>query len=424
MSLNFARQPKGIRGSDVRLNKELGVFEPAFPAQNHEVFRSFFVERVARENVSPRKHGVPLWLKLSVLNAQTMSQSLTRRFHLALTRDFFHPDGSSRYPDLGLSVLDGARHMEVQHLAEHRNVLGPDQTGGANGIIVLTPRVTGESLQRSDDLLALGRFGVGYDTVDVAACTDADVVLYITPGAVNRPIVEATVCWMLALTHHVRAKDNLVRTGRWDGRNQYLGCELRDRTLGIVGFGRIGQALVELLRGFGMRPPIAYDPYAKADMAGALGVRLVSLDELLTQADFVSVHCLLNDETRNLIGVRELGLMKKNAYLINTARGGIVDEDALYDALKRRRIAGAAVDCFVGEPITSPHRLGELDNVLLAPHSICWTEELFRDIGRMACQGMLDLSLGRKPIGVVNSEVFDKPSFQQKWQRLTKAFRH
>ena len=109
--------------------------------------------------------------------------------------------------------------------------------------------------------------------------------------------------------------------------------------------------------------------------------------------------------------------MKPSAYLINTARGGIVDEDALYDALESGQIAGAAIDCFVGEPITTPHRFGKLDNVLLAPHSIAWTHEIFRDIGQTACQAMLDLSLGRQPKGVVNPAVFDQPDFQTKWNR-------
>jgi len=109
--------------------------------------------------------------------------------------------------------------------------------------------------------------------------------------------------------------------------------------------------------------------------------------------------------------------MKPDSYLLNTARGGIVEEDALFDALKNKRIAGAALDCFEQEPVTTPHRFGELDNVLLAPHSIAWTNEMFRDIGRAACQVMVDLSLGRKPRGVLNPELFDRPQFQAKWKR-------
>ena len=204
-------------------------------------------------------------------------------------------------------------------------------------MIVLTPAVTADSVSRSENLLAIGRFGVGYDAVNVDACTQADVVVFITAGAVDRSVAEATVGWMIALAHHVLIKDRLVRGGRWDARSGYMGSELRDRTLGVIGLGGIARATIDLLRGFGMRPPLAFDPLVNAATAERLGVRLVALDDLLREADFVSIHCPLNDHTRGLIGARELALMKPEAYLINTARGSIVDEDALYDALKDHR---------------------------------------------------------------------------------------
>jgi phosphoglycerate dehydrogenase-like enzyme len=219
----------------------------------------------------------------------------------------------------------------------------------------------------------------------------------------------------------VRVKDSLVRAGQWDERSKYMGGELRDRVFGSVGLGGIARATVELLRGFGMKEFLACDPVVDRDAAAQIGVRLVGLEELLAESDFVSLHCPLNDSTRGLLGARELGLMKLSAYLINTARGGIVEEDALYEALTAGRIAGAAIDCFAEEPVTKPHRFGELENVLLAPHSIAWTNELFRDIGRMVCQGMVDLSLGRRPRGVVNPQVFDRPGFQQKWSRICRS---
>jgi phosphoglycerate dehydrogenase-like enzyme len=176
------------------------------------------------------------------------------------------------------------------------------------------------------------------------------------------------------------------------------------------------------LQGFGMKQPLAYDPYVaglpKSSETSEVCARLVSLDELLTTADFVSIHCPLTDETRNLIGRRELALMRPDTYLINTARGGIVDENALHEALRERRIAGAAIDCFAEEPVVRPHPLGTLDNVLLAPHSIAWTHELFRDIGRAVCQGMVDVSLGKRPRGVVNPQVFERRGFEEKWARL------
>ena len=341
----------------------------------------------------------------------------TGQFRVALTGDFFSADGSTKYPDIGLSIFDGHPHIEWAKVREHKVPIGSDQVVGAQGVIVLTPSVTAETVSRSHDLLAIGRFGVGYDAVDVEACTQADVVVFITAGAVDRSVAEATVGWMIALAHHFRIKDHLLRTGRWDERSKYMGRELRDRTFGAIGLGGIGRAAVNLLRGFGMKTPLAFDPYLDARTADQVGVRLVGLDELLSEADFVSVHCPLTKETRGLIGRRELALMKPDAYLINTARGGIVDEDALHDALSDHRIAGAALDCFVDEPVIRPHRFGELDNVLLAPHSIAWTDELFRDIGRSVCQGMVDLSLGKVPRGVVNPQVFDRPGFQEKWAR-------
>jgi phosphoglycerate dehydrogenase-like enzyme len=342
----------------------------------------------------------------------------SHRFRVALTADLFGPGGVPQYRDLGLGTLDATPRIERRVFAEHRPVIGPDQVGDAQGLIVLTPRVTRESVSRSDGLLAIGRFGVGYDSVDVDACTDADVAVFITVGAVDHSVAEATVAWMLALTHHVRAKDDLVRRGAWDDRSRWMGRELRDRTLGVVGLGGIGRAVVRMLAGFGMNPPLAFDPYADPVAALELGVKLVGLDELMVASDFVSVNCPLTDQTRGLIGAPELGLMRPDAYLINTARGGIVDEDALFDALRERRIAGAAIDVFAEEPIVGPHRFGTLDNVLLAPHCIAWTDEIFRDIGRAVCRGMIDLAHGRRPRGVVNPQVFDRPGFRRKWERL------
>lgn len=339
-------------------------------------------------------------------------------FRIALSADFYDEDGAPRYPDFGLDTFDGHDHIDFSKFSEHRGEIEPEQLAGYHASLVLTPKVTANSLAGCDNLLAISRFGVGYDSVDVEACTASDVLVTITPGAVDRPVAEATIGWMLALTHRVLQKDRLVRSGRWDDRSQYMGCELRDRTLGVIGLGGIGRKLVQLLQGFGMRQPIVFDPLVSEEVIVEAGVRRVELEELLSTADFVSLHCPLNEHTRGLIGADQLGLMKPKAYLLNLARGGVVDEDALYGALANRRIAGAALDCFEHEPVAVPYRLAELDNVILAPHSIAWTDELFRDIGRTACRSLLDLSLGQRPYGVVNPELFDKSTFQKKWDRI------
>ncbi len=339
-------------------------------------------------------------------------------FHIALTGDFYRTDGAPLYRQFGLEVLDAQPGIRYSAFAEHRGEIDPAQVGDANAVIVLSPRVTVHSVSQSEHLLAIGRFGVGYDSVDVPACTAADVALVTAMGGVDRSMAEATLTWMLALLHHVRTKDRLVREGRWQDRSNYMGRELRDRTLGIVGLGGIGRALAELVRGFGMRELLAFDPFVDPALAAELNVRLVALDELMRQADFVSVHCPLSDATRGLIGRQQIGLMKRDAYLINTARGGIVDEDALYEALLHDRIAGAAIDCFVGEPLAEPHRFGQFEHVLLAPHCISWTDEMFRDTGTTICRFLVELAQGQAPRGVVNREVLEQPGFREKWARL------
>ena len=345
---------------------------------------------------------------------------MSHPFHVALTGDFYDAAGKPKYADLGLGVFEGKPRIDVRSFREHRKRnRRPIRWPGANGVIVLTPSVTRETVSQADDLLAIARFGVGYDAVDVKACTEANVLVFITAGAVDRPVAEAVVGWMIALTHHVRTKDRLVREGKWDDRSKYMGRELRDRTLGVIGLGGIARKLIELLSAWGMKPPVAFDPFMDPAAVAKMGVRLVDLEELLRVSGFVSIHCPLTEQTRGLIGATELAMMKPDAYLINSARGGIVDEDALHATLKANRIAGAALDCFAHEPVTSPSRFADLENVLLAPHCIAWTDELFRDIGRAACQVMVELSEMKKPRGVLNPQLFEHAAFKQKWERIS-----
>jgi phosphoglycerate dehydrogenase-like enzyme len=348
-----------------------------------------------------------------------MSNKVARpHFKVGLTADFFDPEGKPKFPDLGLSVFDKSPGIMHSRMDRFEPQIGADQLSNYQGVVVLTPSVTADTLSAAENLLAVGRFGVGYDGIDVSACTAADVVAFITPGAVDHSVAEATVAWMLALTHHLRVKDHLVRTGRWDERVKYMGTELRRKTFGAIGFGGIARATVKLLKCFNMQRPLVYDPFLDGATADRYGVQMVGRDDVLSKADFVSLHCPLTAQTRGSIGRNELGMMKPTAYLINTARGGIVDEDALGEALEQRMIAGAALDCFSTEPLEAPHPLSHLDNVLFAPHSIAWTHELFQEIGNAVCQGMVDLSNGKRPQGVINPEVFDRSSFQDKWNRL------
>lgn len=339
------------------------------------------------------------------------------KFKVGLTRDFMTPDGQLTYEDIGLDILDAAPGLEYEFLARHEPTIQAEQLPGYDAIISLTPKYTTGSLTHAQGLVGIVRFGVGYDMVDVAACTDADVLLCITTGAVNHSVAESIIAWMLALSHNMMTKDRLVREGGWAERSRYMGRELRDRTLGIVGLGGIGGRLIEVLHGFGMKEVLAFDPFTTPERAAQLGAKLVSLEEVLRASDFVSINCPLTPETRDLIGSNELALMRADAYLINTARGGIVNEPALIEVLKNHRIAGAGIDVFESEPVGAGHPLAELDNVILAPHCIAWTDELFRDIGRMACRISVDLSQGKVPPGVVNKDVLERPGFKSKLAR-------
>jgi phosphoglycerate dehydrogenase-like enzyme len=193
--------------------------------------------------------------------------------------------------------------------------------------------------------------------------------------------------------------------------------------VGIIGLGGIGGRLAELVRPLGPARILACDPYIAAERAASLGAGVVSREELMRSSDYVVVTCPLTDETRGSIGATELGWMKPSAYFINIARGGIVDEEALVEVLRVRAIAGAATDVFASEPAGSVHPLYELDNIIVAPHSIAWTDEFFERMGVMCCRQAVSLFDGVIPDGLVNVEVLDRPAFTKKLERFKEARR-
>ncbi len=328
-------------------------------------------------------------------------------FKVGLTRDFLAPEGNLTYKDIGLDILEKADGVEYEFLKQHYSPVTAEMLMGYNAIISLAPAYNAESFKGVHDLKAICRFGVGYDMIDLKACSDANIIVTITRGAVNYSVAEAIITWMLALSHRVLNKNSLVRNGKWSERAKYMGSELRGRTLGIVGIGGIGGRLVEMLGIFGMHQPIAYDPYAEEDRAKGFGVQLVDLEFLMQNSDFISINCPLTNETRNLISEHELSLVRKEAFIINTARGGIINEEALIKVLTNDLIAGYATDVFANEPPVEDNPLFKLDNVILAPHCIAWTHELFQEIGRKACQQVVQIAQGKIPDDVVNTDILN-----------------
>jgi phosphoglycerate dehydrogenase-like enzyme len=227
---------------------------------------------------------------------------------------------------------------------------------------------------------------------------------------------------MLALSHNLIVKDRLVRQGQWTQSTVRLGREPRQRVVGTIGLGNIAAEAIRLLKVFDVAKFLAFDPYAAGERASQLGVEMVSLEELLRSSDYVLVNCPLTPETRGLLGKPQFALMKPDAVIINTARGPIIDEAALIDALQSGRIRGAALDVFEKEPLSADSPLIGMDNVILSSHSIAWSEELFRDMGRIDCEGALAVYRGEAPQHVVNPQVLTRPAFLQKLEKYKAAF--
>jgi phosphoglycerate dehydrogenase-like enzyme len=336
------------------------------------------------------------------------------KFRVGLTRDFLTSDGELVVGDIGLEKLMSIGNVYVEFFPEHLPEVSAVQAESYDAIISMAPGYTRHSM--SGENLGLGlvaRLGVGYDMVDVAALTEHDVMLTITPDGVRRPMATAIVTMLLALAHRLVAKDRLVREGNWQERTSIKATGLTGRTFGSIGLGNIGREVFCLLKPFEMAH-LATDPFVKPQDAAALGVELVDLETLMRRSDFISVHCSLTDTTRGMIGQRQLSWMKPTAFLINAARGPIVNQAALYRALKEGAIQGAALDVFEQEPVARDEPVLGLDNVVLTPHTICWTDECFLGMGKSAIDSVLSVLKGEVPQHVVNREVLERPGMRAK----------
>jgi phosphoglycerate dehydrogenase-like enzyme len=324
-------------------------------------------------------------------------------FRVGITADVL---GSNSEPIFGrevLSLLD-ADGVAWEFMAPEPGGVTPAQAARFDAICAMLTRVTPASLAGPDRRLKLiARFGVGYDTIDVPACTAAGVLLTIAPDGVRRPVATSALTFVLMLAQKVLIKDRLTRTGRWSEKLDHIGTGLTGRTLGSIGLGNIGSELFRIARPLEMNG-IAHDPVGDPALAAELGVRLVDLETLFRDSDFLAVNCPLNEATRGLVSARLLGLMKPSAYLINTARGPIVDERALHDSLASGRLAGAGLDVFEEEPTLASNPLLQLDNVIVTPHGICFTDECMRRLAESAFRAVLDVAAGRTPPYIVNPQ--------------------
>jgi D-3-phosphoglycerate dehydrogenase len=341
---------------------------------------------------------------------------MANQWRVGLTRDILDSRGEPAFGRAALAHLENARDLIWEYLPEVVPAITPDHAAAFDALYVNIARVPAAAVARADcRLRVVARHGVGYDSVDIPAMTAAGVLVTHTPNAMPRPVATTALTFILALAGKLMQKDRMTRDGRWHERMDNMGMGLTGRTLGVVGAGRIGLELLRMARTFDLTLQVA-DPYLDAALLGDTGARKVDLETLMRTSDFVVVCCLLNEETRHLIGAPQFAQMKRGAYFINVARGPIVDEAALIEALREHRIAGAALDVFETEPVDPANPLLTMDNVIVTPHSLCWTDECFHNMASTGLASIVDALSGRRPQFIVNRDVLDHPRVRE-WLR-------
>ena len=306
----------------------------------------------------------------------------------------------------GLDILKS--ETELLYLPDGPDRQLADVVGEAHGLGVRVARVTAEIIAGAPGLKVIAKHGVGYDNIDVVAATARGIVVVNTPKANKVSVAEHILSLMLCLANRICVANADLRAGRFRTREDYVGVELEGKTLGVIGLGRIGSETARKCRsGLGMSV-IAYDPYVSAEKFELAGcTRADTLGQLLEEADFVILCVPFTSETAGMIGAHEISRIRPGSYLINTARGGIVDEAALYRSLADGKIAAAAMDVFLKEPPTVENPLLSLDNFIATPHVAGATQEAMRRMATDLAEEILRVLRGERPLNPVNPEVYE-----------------
>jgi D-3-phosphoglycerate dehydrogenase len=289
------------------------------------------------------------------------------------------------------------------------------QIGAARDELAPHFHVHDDFLRRTPHLLIVSSNGAGFDPVDVEACTKAGVLVVNQSGGNAHSVAEHALGMLLTLSKRIIEADRALRRDRDVNRNALIGTEAQGRTIGIVGIGNVGRRIAELCRGLLGMNVLAYDPYLSKSEIAERGAQKVELEELLRRSDYVSINCPLTKESRGMIGAKQFALMQPHAYFITTARGFIHDEDALLEALRAKKIAGAGLDVWSKEPPPPEHPLLQFDNVLASPHTAGVTREARENMGRIAARQILDALDGKRPPRIINPEVW--PHYSERFAR-------
>jgi D-3-phosphoglycerate dehydrogenase len=318
--------------------------------------------------------------------------------HKILVVERIHQAGEKMLAEKGELVYPGAQNVE--------GILAV--IGDCDAIVVRNTPITRQVMEAAPRLTVIGRHGVGYDTVDIAAATERGITVVYTPAANTESVAEISIGFIICLGRKILQAHAAMQSGEllsetvtlavMTRQKGLINADLWGKTLGVVGVGRIGSSVArKMIAAFNMRV-LGYDPYVAAETLAGYGVRKAeTLEEMLPQCDFVDVHCSGGPGTRHLIDSCALALMKPGAYLINTSRGSVVDEKALVEALREKRIAGAAIDVYDPEPPRPDNPLLHMGNVIVTPHFCPMTEESLYNMATMVARGVLDVLEGRQP---------------------------
>jgi len=308
-------------------------------------------------------------------------------------------------PSLARELLGPFASIEVAASIDEPSLIS--LIPGAIGLIVrgVVP-ISRRLIAAGKDLQVIGRTGAGYDNVDIHAATEHGIPVVFAPAAGTRAVAEGTLLMLLALAKRLRELDEKTRAGQWSARDELGIGDLYGATLGIIGLGRIGSQVGHLAQAFGMKV-IANDPLVGKDVAATMGIDLVGLEELLSRADFISLHAPLNQHTRELLNANRLRSVKRGAVLVNLARGGLLGNlDVLYEALESGRLSGLGLDVYPNEPPDVYHPIFRRADVLCTPHCMGLSRRAAHATFSTVSEGMADVFRGRIPVNVVNPQVF------------------
>ena len=336
------------------------------------------------------------------------------KFVVGISSDFYDAEGVMKLPALRTAFLDLPDDVDVINVECAGGPYPPAAIRGVDALVMSGGACNASSLLDNDRIVGVCRWGVGYDTVNLDDCAAAGVVVTNAPEGVRRSMAHSAIAFVLTLAHRIFDQDRAMRTGNeWALKHLYVGTGLIGKTLGVVGLGNIGREIVRVASVFDCEV-IGFDPYADLEVPG---VTRVDLDDLMARSDFIILQCALTDETRGMISRERLAMMKPTAYLVNTARGPIVDELALIEALRDRQIAGAALDVFAREPIEKDNPLLSLDNVILTPHSVGWTDDFARQTAQSISASIRSLMQGELPRNTVNRRQLEAAGVQPRYLR-------